>query len=302
MRLRQLEYLVALAREGNFGRAAAACNATQPAVSVAIRKLEAELGVELVRRDRREAALTPQGASLLGWAREALASVDGLGAEAARLAGDPSGRLRLGVIPTALPVIASITAPLLAAHPGVDLEVRSLSSDRIAAELASYGIDAGLTYLDNEPLGPLAATPVYEERYLFLSADPPPGETVGWAALDGVPLCLLTPEMQNRRIVDASLREAGAAAGARIETDSISALFSYARAGWPSVVSDAWVELYGVPDGVGALPLLAPEVTHTVGVVTRETDLTPPLVRALLEGLSRRSPTSSAPAARSPFR
>lgn len=287
MQLRQLEYLVALAREGNFGRAAAACDATQPAVSVAIRKLEAELGVELIRRDRREASLTPRGESLMGWAREALASVDGLGAEAARLAGEASGRLRLGVIPTALPTVASITAPLLAAHPSVDLEVRSLSSDEIAAELAAYRIDAGLTYLDNEPLGKLATTPVYEERYLFLSADPPAGETVAWAALDRVPLCLLTAEMQNRRIVDAALREAGAAAAARIETDSVSALFSYVLAGWPSVVSDAWVELYGVPDGTRALPLTAPELTHAVGIVTRQTDLTPPLVGALLDALPR---------------
>lgn len=287
MQLRQLEYLVALAREGNFGRAAAACGATQPAVSVAIRKLEAELGVELVRRDRREASLTPRGESLLGWAREALASVDGLGAEAARLAGEARGRLRLGVIPTALPTVAPITAPLLATHPAVDLEVRSLSSNEIAAELASYRIDAGLTYLDNEPLGGLAATPVYAERYLFLSADPPAGETVAWAALDQVPLCLLTAAMQNRRIVDAALREAGATATARIETDSVSALFSYVRAGWPSVVSDAWVELYGVPAGIGALPLVDPELTHAVGVVTRETGLTPPLVGALLDTLPK---------------
>ncbi|MEZ5077664.1 MAG: LysR family transcriptional regulator [Solirubrobacterales bacterium] len=288
MQLRQLEYLDAIARERSFGRAAEACNATQPAVSVAIRKLEAELGIELVRRARREATITPQGVPVLRWAREALASVDGLSAEAARLAGELSGRLRLGVIPTALPTVAAITAPLLDAHPAVDLEVRSLSSDEIAAELASYRIDASLTYLDNEPLGPLAAAPVYDERYVFLSAAKPPGKTIRWAALDGVPLCLLTPDMQNRRIVDATLRRAGATAGARIETDSISALFSYARAGWPSVVSDAWIGLYGVPEGIAALPLVDPEVAHAVGVVTRATELTPPLVRALLDGLPER--------------
>jgi DNA-binding transcriptional LysR family regulator len=285
MQLRQLEYLDALARERNFGRAAAACNATQPAVSVAIAKLEAELGIELVRRDRRAATITPQGEPVLRWAREVLAGVAGLSAEAARLAGEPRGRLRLGVIPTALPKLAAITEPLLAAHPGIDLEVRSLSSNRIAAELGAYRIDAGITYLDNEPLGELTATPVYEERYVFLSADPPAGETVAWADLDGTPLCLLTPDMQNRRIVDAALRDAGAAATARIETDSISALFSYARAGRPTIVSDAWLALYGVPIGIGARPLVDPEIAHAVGLVTRPTDLTPPLVRALLDAL-----------------
>jgi DNA-binding transcriptional LysR family regulator len=287
MQLRQLEYLVALARERNFRRAAEACNATQPAVSVAIRKLEAELGVELVRRDRREAAITPQGEALLPWARAALAGVDGLGAEAARLGGELSGRLRLGVIPTALPAVGSIGAPLLAAHPAVDLEVRSLSSDEIAAAVTSYRIDAGITYLGNEPIGPLAATPVYTERYVFLTAEPPAGETIAWADLDGIPLCLLTPDMQNRRIVDAALRDAGVAAATRIETDSISALISYARAGWSTVVSDAWLELYGVPEAMSALPLTDPDVSHAVGIVTRETDLTPPLVRALLDSVAR---------------
>lgn len=293
VQLRQLEYLVALARERNFGRAAAACNATQPAVSVAIRKLEAELGLELVSRQSREAALTPQGESLLPWARAALAGVDGLGTEAARLAGELRGRLRLGVIPTALPAVAEITAPLLAANPEVDLEVRSLSSDRIVDELVSYRIDAGLTYLDNEPLGQLARTPVYTERYVFLTADPPPGDRVPWGRLDRVALCLLTPDMQNRRIVDAALRAGGAAPATRIETNSISALLSYARAGWPSVVSDAWLELYGVPPGIAALPLVEPEVSHAVGLVTRQTELTPPLVGALLEGLAAPGPSAT---------
>jgi DNA-binding transcriptional LysR family regulator len=286
MLLRQLEYLVALARERHFGRAAAACHASQPALSVAIRKLEAELGVELVHRDRREATLTPQGEKLLEWAQQALAGVEGLEVEAARLAGELSGRLRLGVIPSALPVVATITARLLAENPAVDLEIRSLPSSEIAAQLESYAIDAGVTYLDNDPLGRLAATPIYAERYVLLTPDPPPGETVAWADLDGMPLCLLTPDMQNRRIIAAALEESGADVNARIETDSISALISFARAGWPSIVSDAWLELYGVPATIGARPIVSPRISHSIGVVTRETELTPPLVGALIERLS----------------
>lgn len=285
MLLRQLEYLTALARERHFGRAAAACHVSQPALSVAIRKLEAELGVELVRRDRREAELTPQGRELLSWAQQAIASADGLAAEAARFAGDLSGRLRLGVIPSALPTVAELAAPLLRDHPSVELEVRSMSSIEIVAQLGSYGVDAGVTYLDNEPLGQLAATPTYEERYVLLTADRRQRETIGWGDLDGVSLCLLTPEMQNRRIVDAALREGGARVSARVETDSISALLSFARAGWPSIVSDAWLGHYEVPAGMRALPLVDPDVTHAIGLVTRQTDLTPPLVRALVERL-----------------
>lgn len=287
MILRQLEYLTALARERHFGRAAAACHVSQPGLSAGIRKLEAELGVALVNRGHRYDSLTPEGAALLRWAQQALAGVDGLAAEAARLSSDLSGRLRLGVIPTALPAVASITESLLREHPGVDLEVRSLPSVEIPAQLDVYGIDAGITYLANEPLGRVAATTVYEERLLFLTAEPRPGESIGWGELDGAQLCMLTQDMQNRRIINAALAKAGVRVGARIETDSISALLSFARAGWSSVVSDAWLTFFGVPEGMRALRLVEPEVVQPVGIVTRESPLLSPLLEALLSSSTR---------------
>lgn len=285
MNIRQLEYLDALARERNFRRAAEECNASQPAVSIAIAKLEGELGVELVYRQRREAVLTAPGESLVRWAREALAGVRGLTAEAGRLAGTLAGRLRLGVIPTALPAVAEVTRGLLSSHPGVQLEVRSLTSDEIAAELSSFRIDVGITYLDNEPVGAVKATPVYTERYVYLTAEPVPGPSVRWGDLDGKRLCLLSPDMQNRRIVEGVLQGSGATTTAVVETNSISALISYVRAGWPSVVSDAWIGLYGVPDGMNAAPLVEPSISHSVGLVTRLTELPQPLVKALVECL-----------------
>ena len=283
MVLRQLEYLSALARERHFGRAAAACHVTQPALSVAIRKLEAELGVELVRRGRGYDDLTPQGERLLQWARQTLASADGLLAEASRLSGELSGRLRLGVIPTALPAVAEITAPLLEEHPSLDLEIRSFSSQEIAGQLESFAIDAGITYIDNEPIGPLVGLALYAERYVYLTAGEERAKQLPWAALDGASLCLLTPEMQNRRIVEAALRRSGASTRARIESNSITALLSFARAGWSSVVSETWLNLYGVPPGMRAIPLVEPDVAPTIGIVSRDTELQPPAVSALLE-------------------
>jgi DNA-binding transcriptional LysR family regulator len=283
--LRQLEYLDALARERSFRRAAEACNASQPAVSIGIAKLEGELGVELVLRHRREAVLTAAGDSLVRRAREALAAVRDLTAEAGRFAGTLNGRLRLGVIPTALPAVAGITKGLLSNHPGVHLEVRSLPSDGIVAELSAFRIDAGLTYLDNEPVGAVVAIPVYVERYVYLTAERVRGEHIRWADLDGAKLCLLTPDMQNRRIIDGALEQSGATVSAVVETSSISALISYVRAGWPSIVADAWIGLYGVPDGMSAVRLTAPTVSHSVGLVTRPTELPQPLVKALVESL-----------------
>jgi DNA-binding transcriptional LysR family regulator len=282
--LRQFEYLTALARERHFGRAAAACHVSQPALSAAIRKLEQELGLTLVQRGQRYDDLTPQGRALLRWAQQAQASVDGLATEAARLRRDLSGRLRLGAIPTALPTVARITDPLLRRHPEVRLEVRSLSSIEIGRQLDAYEIDAGITYLDNEPLGAVASTPIYRERYVFLSADEAWDEgSIEWGRLADVPLCLLTPDMQNRRIVNDALARAGVEPTTRVETNSISALLSFARAGWSCVTAHTWLAQHGLPQGIRLLPLTAPDVTHEIGLVTPDTDLTQPLVRALLD-------------------
>jgi DNA-binding transcriptional LysR family regulator len=285
--LRQLEYLTALAHERHFGHAAKACHVSQPALSAAIRKLERELGVALVIRQQRHVGLTPEGRALLPWAQQALASLDGLTAEAARLRHNLTGTLRLGVIPTALSVVSLITGRLLERHPGVRVEVRALSSIEIGRRLADHDLDAGVTYLDNEPLGAVLATPIYEERYLFLTqSEQPRGSTIGWSELKGVPLCLLTRDMQNRRIIDAALRDAGVEAAARVEANSISALLSFAQTGWSCVMAQTWLALQGPPAGMRSLALTDPDITHTVGLVAPETDLVHPIVRALRDELS----------------
>jgi DNA-binding transcriptional LysR family regulator len=291
--LRQLEYLTALARERHFGRAAEACHVSQPALSVGLRKLERELGVELVQRGQRYDDLTPAGRALLPWAQRALAGVDGLASEAAALTSELGGRLRLGVIPTALPAVSLITDSLLRRYPAIRVEIRALSSIEIGQQLETHGIDAGVTYLDNEPLGKVSAIPIYDERFVFLTAAEHDSDTIAWAELDGASLCLLTPEMQNRRIVDAALAAGGAKATARIETNSISALLSYARAGWSCVVSHAWLSLYGMPEGMRGLALTEPEISHTIGLVHPKTDLVQPAVRALLDELAGTDPSQA---------
>lgn len=95
---------------------------------------------------------------------------------------------------------------------------------------------------------------------MFVTPERREARTIRWADLDGVQLCLLSGEMQNRRIIDSLLREAGAVPGVRLQTNSISALFSFLREGWPCIVSQVWLDLYGVPAGMGAMPITGPEV------------------------------------------
>jgi DNA-binding transcriptional LysR family regulator len=284
--LRQLEYLTVLARERHFGRAALACHVSQPSLSAAIRKLEEELGVPLVQRGHRYDDLTPEGRALLGWAQQAVATVDGLAAEASRLRGDLSGTLRIGVIPTALPAISLITGPLLDRHHGIRLEARSHTSIDIGQQLNNHDIDLGITYLDNEPLGAVHATPLYDERYVYLTAsDAHPGDTIAWSQLRDEPLCLLTPDMQNRRIVGAAFADAGVRIAPRVEVDSITAMLAFARRGRSCVMAHTWLWLHGLPPGMRALRLTDPEPVHSIGLVTSAAGPDQPLVAALINTL-----------------
>lgn len=285
MILRQLEYLVALARERHFGRAAAACHVSQPALSMAVRKLEAELGLRLVDRGSGGVALTDEGRELLGWAQSAVGAADALAAEAGRLRGQLTATLRLGVIPTAVAAVSTVVGPLLRAHPGVRVEMRTWPTERIVAGLTSHALDAGLTYVD-DPSRELAVVPLYRERFVLLTAEPLPDGPATWDAIVDLPLCLLTDDMQHRRIVDATLRRAGLRAEPRIEADSFGVLLDLVRDGWSTVVGHAWLAGRALPSGVTVHPLVDPVVAPTVGLVTPGTDPATPVVRAIRASLA----------------
>src|SRR5262245_51979854 len=106
MFMRQLDYLVALAREKHFARAAQACHVSQPALSAGLRHLEDELGVHIVQRGRRYVGLTADGERLLEHARKVLVAWDDMRSDAAHARSEAvTGSLRVGAIPTTLPVI-----------------------------------------------------------------------------------------------------------------------------------------------------------------------------------------------------
>ncbi|GII26841.1 LysR family transcriptional regulator [Planotetraspora mira] len=287
MLLRQLEYLVALARERHFARAAAACHVSQPSLSAAIRKLERELGVPLVRRGRRFAGLTPEGDRVLLWAHRILAECDGLRDDLSVMRESLSGTLRMGAIPTALTAASLLTTPFCERHPHARVSLSSLSSREINRQLADFEIDVAMTYLDDDELGGVRASPLYEERYLLLTPDD--GTLAGrdvarWAEVAALPLCLLAPEMRNRRILDGIFRAAGAVAVPAIETDTVSALYAHvATHRWSSVIAHAWLYMFGVPDGMRVVRMEQPAQVPRVGLVVADRSPEPVLAGALLE-------------------
>ncbi len=142
MELRQLRYLVALADERHFTRAAAREHIAQPALSQQIRRLEAELGLTLVERTTRRVAMTHAGDLLVARARRMLAELDAAQAEIASLAGVHAGRLSVGALHTMGPVDLSVLlASFHRSHPAIELTVREQSSEELAEMLRVDEID-----------------------------------------------------------------------------------------------------------------------------------------------------------------
>lgn len=285
MVIRQLEYLVALARERHFGRAADACHVTQPTLSAAIRQLEADLGAPIVERGHRYVGLTPQGRLALEHAHRILAETERIRRDIEELDKGLSGRLRLGAIPTALPIVSHLTAPFTARYPSVRVTVLSLTSQEIQRRLEEFELDVGLTYLDNEPLERVKAKPIYEEEYVFLTPVAGPyadRETISWKEAADAELCLLTPEMQNRRIIDGVFRSVGASPRPSVETNSIFNLVSHASSGrWSAIVPRQLLRFFGVPAQTRAVELVEPIARRTIGLIVADRDPPAPLARNL---------------------
>jgi len=285
MVLRQLEYLAALAREKHFGRAADACHVSQPTLSAAIRLLEEDLGAPIVERGHRYVGLTPQGQVTLEHAHRILAEVENLRRGLEEIDKGLTGRLRIGVVPTALPLVSQLTGPFYARFPGVTVAVVSMNSQEIDRGIEGFELDVGLTYLDAEPIAGVKAKPLCVEEYLFLT--PSSGSLAGrsqvtWREAAKTPLCLLTPDMQNRRIIDGVFRSVGVKPVAAVETNSIFNLVSHVSAGqWSAIVPRQLLRFFGVPEGTRAIELVEPIAQRTIGLVMSDREPPSPLARNL---------------------
>ncbi len=286
MLLRNLRYLAALAREGHFARAARACDVTQPTLSAGIKQLEEELGLLLVRRGQRFEGLTAEGERMLGWARRILADTESLEQEASELREGLVGRLRIGAIPVTLPMLALLTGPFSRSHPGVSVTILSLTSIDIQRGLDDFSLDAGVTYLDNEPLTHVRAVPLYREQfYLFVPAGNALAgrASVTWKDVAAERLCLLTPDMQNRRIINARFHQAGVTPAPVLETNSVLTLWAHVRAGgFCSLLPHPFVHFFGPVTEVVAIPLEHDEHDFTIGLVVPDRDPLTPGAREIL--------------------
>jgi DNA-binding transcriptional LysR family regulator len=282
----KLEMFLAVAKEEHFGRAAESLGITQPTLSTGIRQLEESLGVQLIFRGHRYGGLTPEGQRALVWARSLVSDARTFREEMRAARHGLSGHIRMAVIPTALTWAATLSARFADLHPNVRFSVLSRTSAEILAMLENLDIDAGLSYLDNEPLGRVVTVPIYRERYVLVcraDSDLAAKTRVAWRDLEGRRLCLLTPDMQNRRIINQNFMAAGVSAEAQVESNSTLVLASHVREGdWLTILpSDMAEMLAGAPD-MCVRPMSEQTAQHTVGLIAPHREPHTPVLEALL--------------------
>ncbi len=265
-------YLAALHQHRHFGRAAAACHITQPALSNALRALEQTLGACIVRRGRQYEGLTAEGEQVLATAQRVLHEQELLLQQLASRPGQVRGRLVIGSVPTALPIATRFAARLAP-------QLRSLSSQELETGLESLALDLALGYTERlagtgSARPRLRAWPQYLEHYHLVTceAQAAPGLRHGapmrWADAAALPLALLTPEMHNRGILEQVFRGLGLALRPALETNSVLSLLVAVQSGtFAAVLPGALVGTVAGAAGLQARRLVEPELRTPIGFI-----------------------------------
>ncbi len=270
--LKDLEFLTSLARHGHFARAAEECGVSQPAFSMRIRKLEERLNAAIVKRGNRFQGFTPEGEAMMRHARKIMDAMKLLEEEFRSARGEVVGQISLGVIPTAVGFATEAIGRLRTAHPGITVRLQTASSLAIQQGLEKRVFDAGITYGEGVLPELLRVEPLYEERYVLVAPTaiaPRASGAATWEEAAALPLSLLEPSMQNRRILDAVFREAGVVPTVVAETSEFTSLILMAAKGVAAtVIPEGLLDSLGELPGAVALPLGDPEVAKDISLIT----------------------------------
>src|SRR5713226_8477264 len=282
MNLRQLRYFDALARHSHFGRAAAACTISQPALSMQIKELEETLGAVLIERGARQVRLTKFGEDAALRVRDILRSVDELGDFARASRGWLAGQLHIGMIPTIAPyLLPTVIGNLTRMHPELDIHVREALTSRLIQELVEGRLDTAIVALPvSEPS--LAEVALFAENFLLVRPRKDEGTPVPSSEmLRAMRLLLLeeghcfrdqalsfckTQSLQPREMLDAN---------------SLSTLVQMVSAGiGVTLIPEMAVPVETRSASVSVARFKNPQPSRTIGMVWRKTS---PLARQLLQ-------------------
>jgi LysR family transcriptional regulator, hydrogen peroxide-inducible genes activator len=282
MNLRQLRYFDALARHSHFGRAAAACAISQPALSMQIKELEETLGTVLMERGARQVRLTKFGEEAALRVRDILLLIDELG-EFARASRDRlSGRLRIGMIPTIAPYLLPILMEnLTRTHPEVDIYVREALTSKLIQELAEGRLDAAIVALPiSEPS--FAEVALFAENFLLVRPREDAGKPVpGSKMLREMRLLLLEEGHCFRDQALSFCNMKSSLPRDMLDASSLSTLVQMVSAGMGvTLIPEMAMAVEARSASVSVARFKNPQPSRTIGMIWRKKS---PLARQLLQ-------------------
>ncbi|MEV6954410.1 transcriptional regulator CynR [Streptomyces sp. NPDC051183] len=280
--LRHLRYLLAVAEHGSFTRAAEELRISQPTLSQQVKQLERTVGVQLLDRTGRTVRLTDAGETYAHYARRALRDLAAAERAVLDVADLARGHLRLAITPTFTAyLVGPLVAELHSRHPGITLDVRELTQDRIEAGLLADELDLGIAF-HGAHLPGIGTTALFTETLgLVTAARPPEGgprDTLSVRDLAEHHLALLSGDFATRAHIDAYLAAHRVLPRIAVEANSVQALTEIVRRTalatvLPDAVTDDHPHLVPVPLD----PALPP---RTVVLLRRESAYQPAAARA----------------------
>lgn len=288
MYLKQFKYLIAVAEERHFGRAAEKCHVTQPSLSTGIKLLELEIGAPIFLRGRgqRFRGLTPEGEKVARWARSVVANCDALREEIAAMSNNLRGRLRIGAMPSMSPVLPSLLRRVRERHPGIVVDVQFIGNEDMRRGLNEFSLDVAFTYLEESDMGRRNSIPVYSERLSLLVPDSDEFRdrtSITWQDASKLPLAMLRPTLRERAFVDMIFASAGCRPEPKIESESILHLmFQVQYTELCTIIPSHFTKTPGLHAGTRALDLVDPKASQDVALFWAEGETTRPMAKALV--------------------
>lgn len=278
MEIRQLEYVVGVVDEGTFTRAAESLHVTQPALSDGIRRLEAELGLELFHRVGRRAVLSAAGEAFVEPARQVLRDLGILRTSVEAVAGLTAGTLDVVALPTlAVDPLATLVGAFRHAHPGVVVRVDQPEDvAAVATRVRSGRSEIGLTELPVAEPGLVTRQLSEQELLVVVPPDSPLARRRRLTTVDlaSVPLVTSPVGTSTRGLIDAAFAAIDAAPDVVVETDQREAIV-------PLIVAGAGASILPRPQAEAAAVFgartvsLSPRLVRSIGLVWRDGPLSP---------------------------
>jgi DNA-binding transcriptional LysR family regulator len=287
MIVRRLEYLVALAREKHFARAAIACNVSQPTLSAGIQQLESDLGVQIVKRGHRFEGFTEAGELVLSWAMRTTNDAETLRQQLKERQESHTATLRIGVLGSAIPLMKLFTVPFQRCYPTMNLAVTIHDAYGIQQSIEEGSLDVAITYLDKTSRSYRRAQPLYVEEYELLikrGTRFSRKASACWEDIREQPLCLLSPDTRIFGSEESGILNQALTNTPHIITNAIWLVMDHVRTGnWASVLPRPVRVMIAGDKELEAIRLEPTGPQPTVGIVLPRSEPRSPAAEAFFE-------------------